>query len=210
MKIIPAILTDNSDDFKLKLRQAEEVCDFAQIDVMDGRFVPSKSVGIDTLSSIDAKIGLEFHLMVDDPLEYMEAAVKSKIKRIIFHFEAQKVPHQKIIAQIRRQKMLVGLAINPGTEIDQARHLFKEIDLFLFLAVNPGYYGSPFIPAVLDKVRVLAAAKHNFLIALDGGVKLDNISDIKNAGVEIACVGSAIFKGDAQDNYRRLKEQAGA
>lgn len=202
MIIVPAILTEDKIDFKNKIAQAESFCDFAQIDVMDGRFVPSKSVGLDALSSIDSSIGLEFHLMVEDPLSYLEVAEKSKVKRVIFHYEANGIVPEKIIRQIRSQGMQAGLAINPETKLSQVRHLFNQIDALLLLSVNPGYYGSPFQPKVLDKAKELSGTEHNFIIALDGGVKIDNILDIKNAGVELACVGSGIFKGDVKENYR--------
>ncbi len=202
MKIIPAILTDNNEDFQNKIKQSESICDFAQIDVMDGRFVPSKSVGVEALSSIDASIGLEFHLMVEDPLSYLEAAEKSKVKRVIFHYETKSIAPEKIIRQIRSKGMQAGLAVNPETGLSQIKHLFNQIDVLLLLSVNPGYYGSPFKTEVLDKARELSSAKHNFIIALDGGVKIDNILDIKDAGVELACVGSGIFKGDVKENYR--------
>lgn len=208
MKIIPAILTDNADDFKNKISQAEEFTDLAQIDIMDGKFVPSKSVGIDALSSIDTKMALEFHLMVENPLDYLEAAKKSKVKRVIFHYEAKKISAGEVIKEIRALGMQAGVAINPQTEVVQVRHLFNSIDLLLFLAVNPGYYGSPFIWRVLEKAKQLSGNKPNFIIALDGGVKADNIQDIKNAGVELAYVGSAIFKGDPLENYRLLNERA--
>lgn len=202
MKIIPAILTDNNEDFQNKIKQSESICDFAQIDVMDGRFVPSKSVGVDALSSIESSIGLEFHLMVEEPLNYLEAAEKSKAKRVIFHYEAKNIEPEKIIRQIRAKGMEAGLAINPQTGLSQIKHLFEQIDVLLLLSVNPGYYGSPFQPEVLDKARELSAANHDFIIALDGGVKIDNILDIKDAGVELACVGSGIFKGNVKENYR--------
>lgn len=204
MKIIPAILTDNKEDFQNKISQAEGVCDFAQIDIMDGVFVPSKSVGQDALVEIKSKIGLEFHLMVENPLDYLKAATTSGVKRIIFHYEAKKIAHSQIIKEIRALGMQVGLAINPPTTLSQINHLLNDIDLLLFMAVNPGYYGSAFIPEVLDKVRKVSSSKHDFIIALDGGVKLDNILEIKNSGVELVCVGSAIFKGKPLVNYRNL------
>lgn len=204
MKIIPAILTEDKVDFNDKLAQSEKFTDFAQIDIMDGKFVPSKSVGLDVLSSIKTHLGLEFHLMVEDPLKYLDAAQKSKVKRVIFHYETKEADLGKIIKEIRALGLEAGLAINPETGLSEVRHLFNLIDVLLLLSVNPGYCGSPFIPEVLEKARQLSLTKHNFIIALDGGVKLDNILEIKNSGVELACVGSSIFKGSALENYRAL------
>ncbi|MFQ5680974.1 MAG: ribulose-phosphate 3-epimerase [Candidatus Omnitrophota bacterium] len=214
MKIIPAILTDDPEDFRNKLSQAERVTDFAQIDIMDGRFVPSQSVGQDVLSKIKSPIGLEFHLMVDAPQDYLAAARSSCVKRVIFHYEAcapgqganRPAPRQ-IIEAIRALGMQAGLAINPQTPTEDVEALLGEIDLLLFLSVNPGYYGSPFIPAVLDKAKRLSGQRRNFLLGLDGGVKKENIRAIRDAGLDIAYVGSGIFKGGApQDNYRELNK----
>jgi len=208
MKIVPAILTDDAHDFQDKLSQCEKFCGLAQVDVMDGKFVPSKSVGLEVLSSIKTRLELEFHLMVDNPLEYLDAAKKSGIKRIIFHYESKFTPHDELMDKIKALDMQAGLAINPQTQISQVEHLFSGIDLLLFMAVNPGYYGSPFIPEVLDKVKRVAEKKHGFILALDGGVKESNILDIKRAGVELACVGSGIFKGDdIAENYRKLAKK---
>lgn len=207
MKIIPAILTEDKVDFNNKIAQSEKFTDFAQIDIMDGKFVPSKSVGLDVLSSIKTHLGIEFHLMVEDPLKYLDAAQKSKVKRMIFHYEIKDAGLGKIIKEIRALGLEAGLAINPETGLSEVRHLFNLIDVLLLLSVNPGYYGSPFIPGVLEKAKELSQDKHNFIIALDGGVKLDNILEIKNSGVELACVGSSIFKGDALENYRALNKK---
>jgi ribulose-phosphate 3-epimerase len=208
MQIVPAILTDNVGDFQKKISQAEMFCNFAQIDVMDGEFVPSKSVGIDVLSSINTSLSLEFHLMVNNPLEYLDAAKKSGIKRVIFHYEIKEKLHRITIDRIRSLGIEVGIAINPQTGIKDVEHLFKDIDLLLIMAVNPGFYASPFIPEVLEKARILSNRKHNFLLALDGGVKKENILEIKHTGLDIVCVGSAIFKGDdVVGNYRALKEK---
>ncbi len=196
MKIVPAILTNDIEDLNNKISQAEKFAGLSQVDVMDGNFVPSKSIGINVLSSIDTDMELEFHLMVSDPLEYLDAAKKSKVKRVIFHYEIDKDKHDSTIEAIRNLDMEVGLAINPGTQIKEVEHLFKKIDLLLFMAVNPGYYGSPFIPEVLDKAAALSAKGCDFILALDGGVKEANVLDIKNAGVDIACIGSAIFKAE--------------
>lgn len=210
MKIVPAILTDNSKDFQNKISQVEKFGDLVQIDIMDGKFVPSKSVGIEVLSDINTTLELEFHLMVDNPLDYLEAALKSKVKRVIFHYEIDKSLHEPTIEGIRARDMQAGLAINPQTKINQVKHLFKRIDLLLFMAVNPGYYGSRFIPEVLENVRGLSKTEHSFILALDGGVKETNILDIKDAGVEVACVGSGIFKGMSPiENYRTLCEKVG-
>lgn len=204
MKIIPAILTEDPEDLELKIRQSESFSDLAQIDIMDGKFVPSKSIAAGDLARIKTRLYLESHLMIEHPLQEIVPFKEAGVKRIIFHFECRDNPRE-VIGRIKEEGLEAGVAINPGTEISQIESLLKDLSVLLIMAVEPGFYGSSFIPAVLEKVRLLAPEKRNYTIALDGGVKADNIAAIKNAGVEIACVGSGIFgKGEPEDNFFSL------
>jgi len=204
MKIIPAILTGDPKDLELKIRQAESFIDIAQIDIMDGKFVPSQSITAADLAKVKTKLFLEAHLMVECPLLEIIPFKQAGAKRIIFHYESKDNPAQ-VIKEIRKQGLEVGIAINPETTIEEVEPLLGKIAVLLLLSVNPGFYGSKFIPEVLDKSRLLAPKKRNYVIALDGGIKLDNILEIRNAGVEIACVGSEIFgKGEPKNNYLDL------
>lgn len=209
MKIIPAILTDNAKDLELKIRQSELFAKIAQIDIMDGRFVPSVSIKAEDLSKIKTSLFLEAHLMVEHPIDEIIPFKKAGVKRIIFHFESKDNP-QDILKKIKEEGLEAGIAINPGTGINQIEPFFKELNVLLIMAVNPGFYGSKFIPEVLEKSRGLYKKKRNYLIALDGGVKSDNICDIRDAGVEIACVGSGIFgRGAPENNFFSLKNVIG-
>ncbi|MCX5657157.1 MAG: ribulose-phosphate 3-epimerase [Candidatus Omnitrophica bacterium] len=209
MKIIPAILTDNAKDLELKIRQSELFAEIAQIDIMDGRFVPSSSINAEDLGKIKTSLFLEAHLMVEHPIDEVTPFKKAGVKRIIFHFESKDDP-QDILRKIKEEGLEAGIAVNPGTEISQVESFLEELDILLIMAVNPGFYGSKFIPEVLQKARALFLKKRNYLIALDGGVKSDNIRDIRDAGVEIACVGSGIFgKGESRNNFFSLIKSIG-
>lgn len=201
MKIIPAILTEDLEDLELKIRQSESFVEIVQIDIMDGKFVPSKSITAQDLAKIKTHLFLEAHLMVEHPFKEITPFKEAGVKRIIFHFESKDEP-QEVMREIKQQGLEVGLAINPETSVKEVKPLLKDVKVLLLLAVNPGFYGSKFIPEVLDKSRMLAPNERYYVIALDGGVKLDNIVEIKNAGVEVACVGSGIFgRGNPKDNY---------
>ena len=195
MKIVPALLTDNPQDFKLMLAQAETFTDFVQIDFMDGSFVPSKSIGPEDLAEIKMGIGWEAHLMVKDPIGYLSSLNKEGLKRVIFHWEAD--PHREsIVSAIRDLGLAVGLAINPETALSQFAKFIPNIDSVLFLSVHPGFYGSPFVEEVLEKVREFRYRFPSTLIGIDGGISLDNIQRVKSSGVDYACVGSRIFRHD--------------
>lgn len=207
MKIVPAVLTDKPEDLNWMIRQAEGFCDFVQIDIMDGRFVPSKSISAEDLGKIKTSLDLEVHLMVEVPSDYLEPFKKAGAGRIVFHYESKEDPGA-VISKIDALGIKAGIAINPGTPVSKVEPYFKDIEILLFLSVNPGFYGSKFIPEVCDKAKALKDRKERPIIAMDGGLKSDNILMIKDAGVDLACVGSGIYaKGDPKENYRNLMEK---
>jgi len=205
-KIVPAILTNDPADLEIKIRQSEQFTEIAQIDIMDGKFVPSMSVGSEDLKKVKTKLYLEVHIMAVDPERYFEPFRSAGAKRIIFHFESTDRPAE-LVRMLREMNVLPGIAINPGTPLDAVRPLFGDIDMLLLMAVNPGFYGSPFIPEVLNKARELSKEERKFILALDGGVKQDNFMEIVNSGVEQIDIGSGIFKGNPAENYRKFLEQ---
>ena len=204
MKIIPAILTDKPEELKRMITQAESFCDLIQIDIMDGRFVPSKSISAEDLMKVKTNLKLEIHLMVEEPTKYFESFKRAGAKRIVFHYESKEEPSE-VIEEIRALGLEAGIAINPETPVADVEKFFKDIDTLLFLSVNPGFYGSKFLPEVCEKAKALKNRKDKPVIAMDGGIKADNILLIRDAGVDIACVGSGIYgKGDAKQNYQDL------
>lgn len=203
MKIVPAILAENFEDFLSKLRQAESFVNYIQIDLMDGIFVPSKSFSAEKINDIHTSLSFEIHLMVRDPLTLMTKVNHSQLKKVIFHFESD-VNHLDFINQMKERGILTGLAIKPETPIDKLRGLSGKVDTLLFLTVDPGYYGSPFQPHVLKKIE---EARHIFpgkLISVDGGISLDNIKIFLNIGVDYVCIGSRIFLGNPEENYKKF------
>lgn len=207
MRIVPAVLTDKPEELKRMIAQSETFCDLVQIDIMDGKFVPSRSVSAEDLGKIKTALRLEIHLMVDEPTIYLEPFKRAGAMRVIFHYESKEDP-SRVILNIRSLGMEAGIAINPPTPVSEVERYFKDIDVLLFLSVNPGFYGSKFIPEVCDKTRALRGRKEKPVIAMDGGLKMENILMIKEAGVDLACVGSGIFgDGDPKENYKTLSEK---
>ncbi len=190
--IIPAILTDKKNEFIRMADLSSEFTDYVQIDIMDGSFVPSKSINLDDLVDCNIKTKFEAHLMVCDPLAWVETFKKIGAEKIIYHFEIEK-DLLEITAKIREQGLKVGVAIKPSTKISDFEYLVDKIDSVLFMAVNPGFYGAEFIPGVLDKIKKFKSNYPEKLVGIDGGVKLDNLRKVKETGLDIICVGSAIF-----------------
>jgi ribulose-phosphate 3-epimerase len=208
IRIVPAILTDDPITLGKMVRLAESFTDYVQIDIMDGEFVPSHSVSYKDIAVSKPKFKWEAHLMVHQPEDYLEGFKQAGAQKIIFHYEANTDP-AKTMSLIKKLGMQVGLAINPKTNIADFAPLVKQVDSLLFLSVEPGFYGAKFIPAVLDKIVVFRQVYPKMETAIDGGVKEENIIEIARTGVDVVCVGSAIFNTpDPATAYRRLKELA--
>ena len=205
IRIIPAILTDDPQALKTMLLQSSTFTDYVQIDIMDGRFVPSRSVTWQQLSGLAVNINWEAHLMVEQPEEQLEHFKGVGAGKVIFHFEAAPDP-LRVISTGRKLGLNIGLALNPETPVERILSFTGELDSVLFLAVHPGFYGAKFIPEVLDKIAALRKAKPNLKIGIDGGIKESNIAQIAKSGVDEICVGSAIFlQPQPGESYRKLQ-----
>jgi ribulose-phosphate 3-epimerase len=204
IRIVPAILTEDSKALARMVRQAESFCDYVQFDIMDGRFVPSRSVGCADIAALSPRLRWEAHLMVADPATYAVDFREAGASRLVFHYEASPAP-EEVIALVKGLGLEVGLALNPETPVSAVEPLLPQLDNILLLTVNPGFYGSPFIPEVLDKVAELRQVRPGIEIAVDGGIKEANVARVARTGVNDICVGSAVFlQPHPGESYRRL------
>lgn len=207
-KVVPAILTNDPVALETMIRQAESFTNYVQLDIMDGQFVPSQSITREHLTSLPTKLSWEVHLMVLHPEDYLQGFHQAGAQKIIFHYEATPSPRENI-ARARELGLGVGLAINPETTISTILPLVDEVDSVLLMTVNPGFYGSKFIPEVMDKVAELRNVRPNMEIGIDGGVKESNITQIARVGVDVIYVGSAIFRQPQPgESFRRLQALA--
>jgi ribulose-phosphate 3-epimerase len=208
--ILPAILTDDPAELEKLVRQTESFTDTAQFDIMDGQFVPSHSISCGDIAGLKTKLHWEAHLMVLRPEDCLEDFKRAGAEKIVFHFEAAPSPEETIKA-IRKLGMQAGLAVNPETPISAFSPLVKQVDGVLFLSVHPGFYGAKFIPKVLDKIVEFRKAYPKTEIGIDGGIKESNVALIAKTGLDVICVGSAIFRQpDPAASYRRLVKLATA
>jgi ribulose-phosphate 3-epimerase len=208
IRVIPAILTNDQDALEKMLLQAEKYTDYVQIDIMDGKFVPSKSITWEDMAAIRTGINWEVHLMVEKPETQLVFFQKAGAKKAIFHFEACAKP-EKVISTARKLKLPLGMAVNPETPVSKILDLTDQLDSILFLSVHPGFYGAKFIPEVLDNIIELRRVKPALKIGIDGGVKETNIAKIAKSGVNEICVGSAILlQPDPGAAYHRLLDLA--
>jgi len=191
-RVVPAILTDDPTALATMIRKAESFTTYVQFDIMDGQFVPSRSITWKHLASLSMKLNWEVHLMVLHPEDYLKDFQQAGAQKIIFHYEATPSPRE-VITLARDLGLGVGLAVNPETAVATILPLVDDVDSVLFLTVHPGFYGSKFIPEVMDKVVALRSAQPDVETGVDGGIKESNIAQVAKVGVDVVYVGSAIF-----------------
>ncbi|MBI5022882.1 MAG: hypothetical protein HZC05_01800 [Candidatus Magasanikbacteria bacterium] len=203
-KIIPAILTDNLETFKTQIKQMEGATDWVQIDVSDGIFVSQKTLAAEKIKTVITNLKYELHLMVADPTTEIEKWYDlSNVKRIVFHYEAVKIP-LAVVKHIEAYGFDAGVAVNPDTGLENLEALAYQADLILFMAVTPGKQGRKFIPDTFNKIKEFKIKHPNVPVAVDGGIHQEEIKQLATLSVEYLDVGSEIF---AHSNPREhLKE----
>lgn len=186
------------------------------LDVMDGDFVPSISFGapvIRALRSYSDKI-FDVHLMVQEPGRYIQDFVDAGADSITVHAESC-LHLDRTLQQIRNAGKKTGVALNPATPLCMIEPILGEVDMILLMSVNPGFGGQKYISYVTDKIRALREMlnKRGLTtdIQVDGGVTLDNVEELMEAGANNFVAGSAVYRGDAKANveafYKIFKKQ---
>lgn len=181
------------------------------IDVMDGMFVPSISLGFPVIESIRKKSNMIFdvHLMIREPERYVERFAESGADIITVHAEACLHLH-RTIGQIKQLGKKCGVALNPATPLSALDYVLEDVDMVLLMTVNPGFGGQSFIPAMYGKMRELrrriAERNLNTDIEVDGGIKVSNTKEVLEAGANILVAGSAVFEGDIEANIKAFQK----
>lgn len=210
--LAPSIL---SADFKIlgeQLKLTEEAgAEYIHFDVMDGMFVPSISFGMPVLASIKGATTqtLDVHLMVTEPIRYVEEFVKAGADIVTVHYEACE-DLQATIDKIHAAGAKVGISIKPKTPVDVLLPYLDQAEMFLIMSVEPGFGGQAFIPESLDKIKelrnLLNARGIQADIEVDGGIYHSNVKEVLNAGANVIVAGSAVFKGNVAENVKGFME----
>jgi len=199
IEIVPAILVKIPAELQQKLKEVEPYVKRVQIDIMDGKFVPNKTIQPEEMKSFKTKLIKEAHLMVEDNEKYVDEFLKLDFDMIIVHIESCKNV-KKIIKKVKEQGKKVALAINPPTPLSAIKNYLDDVDMVLIMTVNPGFSGQGFIPEVSSKIKELRQMKKDLDIEVDGGIKIENAKIVLEAGANILVSASGIY------NFENKKE----
>lgn len=199
IKIAPSILAADFAKLGEEVKEVELAgAELIHIDVMDGHFVPNISFGSIVLDAIRplTNLPLDVHLMIENPDQYIEQFAKAGADYITVHVEACRHLH-RTIQLIRSYGVKPGVVLNPHTPIESIQHVLEDIDMVLFMTVNPGFGGQKFIHSVVPKVEALSTIIKerglNIEIEIDGGINAETIVPCAKAGATIFVAGSAIY-----------------
>lgn len=204
VKIAPSLLSADFSKLGEEVRAAQEAgADLIHVDVMDGKFVPNITIGPMIVRAIrgDSTVPLDVHLMIEEPDRYIESFAESGADIITVHYEACTHLH-RTLQKIKECNAKAGVSLNPATGIDGMEYILPFTDMVLIMSVNPGFGGQAFIPEVLTKIRDLRRMTGGLAqkvdIEVDGGINIENVSEVVRAGADIVVMGSAFF---GTDNY---------
>ncbi len=196
--LCPSILSADFAALGEAIEKVEDHVDVIHLDIMDGHFVPNMTIGPMVIADLRRRSQLVFdvHLMIENPLDWIEHFANSGADMISIHQEA--CPHLlRGLQQIRDLGLKAGVVINPGTPLAAIEEALPYADFVLLMTVNPGFGGQQYIDTMTDKIsrlrQVVDQLDNDVLIQIDGGVNPDNIARLYQAGADLIVVGNAVF-----------------
>ena len=204
----PSILSADYTILGEQIKKMDEAgAQYVHIDVMDGQFVPSISIGLPVIKTIRKCTDRIFdvHLMIEEPIRYIDEFADAGADIITVHAESSKHVDRTIDA-IKEKGIIAGVALNPATPLSAIEYVLPKVDMVLVMTVNPGFGGQKLIPYTVDKVRdlkkLIQSTGNKVDIEVDGGINLNNVREVMEAGANIIVAGSAVFNGDIENNVK--------
>lgn len=211
----PSILSANFLELGREIRETEEAgADFFHIDVMDGSFVPNITIGYFIVEQIKkaSTLPLDVHLMIERPERYVKNFIDAGAEILTIHYEADRHLNSTLHL-IKSLGAKAGVSINPSTPVSALEDVLHDADVIMLMSVNPGFGGQRFIPNSLKKIAALKSmitqkGLTTVQIEVDGGVTIDNCSDVAGAGADILVMGSAFYNSkNYKETIQAVKEK---
>jgi len=210
VKLAPSLLSADFSRLRDEVKRIEDSgAEWVHLDIMDGHFVPSITIGPPVVKALRPHTGLfmDAHLMVSEPERHIASFVEAGVNLLTVQAEAT-VHLDRVLRKIKEQGIKAGVALNPATAPAVLEYVWPLLDLVLVMSVNPGAGGQEFIPAVLPKIKAVAreieARELTAEVEVDGGVNRTNARQIAEAGATVLVAGSAVFK--AKNGMSLIKE----
>jgi len=213
IKLAPSILAADFNILGEQISLLEKAgVHYLHLDVMDGKFVPSISFGMPLIASIrkNSKLIFDVHLMIEEPIRYLEEFKAAGADIITVHAEACAHLH-RTVTKIKELGLLAGVSINPATPLNVLEYVLNDVDMILIMTVNPGYGGQSFIENTLTKVvdlkEMIIKSGRKIDIEVDGGITINNVDQVLQAGANVIVSGTSVFRGDIVENIESFQRK---